>query len=640
MTFSIQRETSDGTLSTLDLTIEYIDQIDVRLFVDDVEMDLTGGTTPYTWEWVTPAQIKILPVVPDGSVVMLRRRTQSSEMYHNFDAGAVFKDESVDENFKQVLFLTQESQEGLALTDLFNDLDMHGFDILNLPDATNPQSPVTLAQLNNYTVDSAATLRQDLANATDPAKGAALAGRAGQVVDSVAAIRLLSKNSPSKTAFATAHTASLQGSGGGLYRLDLSDTASTDNNGSVIVANDGGRWKLPLGAVNVRQFGAKGDGVTNDTAAILAAVAALSTPHNNVLYFPYGHYRTSQTINVPTGSNTLCDPGVVFQRFGADKTFAAFQVNGGGREHYIGLIDAYKDGIVIKSSTNRVRFQRISNCTRGIVISATDVSSLDNKIDGVQIGLADEAIVFEQNGIRTQQGNEVRVNFVSESNHTLVFDDLGTHTKQSNWDSNFVELMASDPYYRVGSTLVRNKSGFPVVGLNYSVKTWAGGWNVDDGTITVISGSFAQSQYEFSFAASVSAADFVSASGRAGFPSCQCRLLRNQNLGAGTAYSAVASGEVFNGGVDLSVKRFRIAATVPALATGQTSVRLFKHVLGQGVLGGKFKIASVEANSTPYIISIRERGDLGVGWVGIGFYNPAAAVVATQTVNLIIEAGD
>lgn len=167
MAFSTQRATSDGTLSTLDLTIEYIDQTDVHLFVDDVEMALTGGTTPYTWEWVTSSKIKILPVIPNGSVVMLRRRTPSSEMYHNFDAGAVFKDATVDENFKQVLFLTQESQEGLALSDLFNDLDMHGYDILNLPDATNPKSPVTLAQLNTYYADSAAILRQDL---KDPAK--------------------------------------------------------------------------------------------------------------------------------------------------------------------------------------------------------------------------------------------------------------------------------------------------------------------------------------------------------------------------------------------------------------------------------------------------------------------------------------
>ena len=44
-------------------------------------------------------------------------------------------------------------------------------------------------------------------------------------------------------------------------------------------------------AVSVRNFGAKGDGVTDDTAAIAAAIAAL--PTGGTLYFPAGTYRVS-----------------------------------------------------------------------------------------------------------------------------------------------------------------------------------------------------------------------------------------------------------------------------------------------------------------------------------------------------------
>jgi hypothetical protein len=43
-------------------------------------------------------------------------------------------------------------------------------------------------------------------------------------------------------------------------------------------------------AINVREFGAKGDGVTDDTAAIAAALAAM--PNGGALYFPSGTYRT------------------------------------------------------------------------------------------------------------------------------------------------------------------------------------------------------------------------------------------------------------------------------------------------------------------------------------------------------------
>lgn len=155
MSYSIQRAVSDGNLTSIALSIVYVDRSTIHVYVDDIEMDMTGGTTPYTWEWETPTKIKIAPAVPNGIIVTIRRATQTSEMYHNFDAGAVFKDESVDENFKQVLFLTQEYQETPAITDLFDNVDMHGNTFINLQDAVEEQSPVTLAQLNTYVADSA-----------------------------------------------------------------------------------------------------------------------------------------------------------------------------------------------------------------------------------------------------------------------------------------------------------------------------------------------------------------------------------------------------------------------------------------------------------------------------------------------------
>lgn len=64
--------------------------------------------------------------------------------------------------------------------------------------------------------------------------------------------------------------------GSGDYWFDPSDTTSADNGGTVFVDTVNGRWKLsnPL-SVSVKQFGAKGDGVTDDTAAINAALTAV-----------------------------------------------------------------------------------------------------------------------------------------------------------------------------------------------------------------------------------------------------------------------------------------------------------------------------------------------------------------------------
>ncbi len=76
------------------------------------------------------------------------------------------------------------------------------------------------------------------------------------------------------------------------YWLDATDTASPDNGGSVIVAADGGRWKLAqTGDVTPRQFGARADGSSDDTSAFTALLASgLSIDLRGLTY------RVSQTV--------------------------------------------------------------------------------------------------------------------------------------------------------------------------------------------------------------------------------------------------------------------------------------------------------------------------------------------------------
>ncbi|MGX5885238.1 hypothetical protein MJ546_33925, partial [Burkholderia gladioli] len=90
-------------------------------------------------------------------------------------------------------------------------------------------------------------------------------------VTSIAMLRTLSA-ALFTMAFATGYYTSHDG-GGGAYQLDPNDTTSLDNGGTVIVANDGGRWKLQvIDTVTFRQFGAKGDGTTDDTNSIQACL--------------------------------------------------------------------------------------------------------------------------------------------------------------------------------------------------------------------------------------------------------------------------------------------------------------------------------------------------------------------------------
>lgn len=104
-----------------------------------------------------------------------------------------------------------------------------------------------------------------------------------RVVDSIASLRVINHTFYAR-AFVTGYYAPHDG-GGGSYQYDPADTSSLDNGGTIIVANDGGRWKLQAtGVISVKQFGAKGDGTTDDTTTVQTAI------DNGARYFPAGTY--------------------------------------------------------------------------------------------------------------------------------------------------------------------------------------------------------------------------------------------------------------------------------------------------------------------------------------------------------------
>lgn len=65
-----------------------------------------------------------------------------------------------------------------------------------------------------------------------------------------------------------------------------------------LVASDVGAMTRNARVFNVRDYGATGDGATDDTTAIQAAVTALKTATVGVLYFPTGSYKITSTIDL------------------------------------------------------------------------------------------------------------------------------------------------------------------------------------------------------------------------------------------------------------------------------------------------------------------------------------------------------
>lgn len=100
--------------------------------------------------------------------------------------------------------------------------------------------------------------------------------------------------------------------GSGTFYFDGSSSA-TDNGGTILAPTGGsGRWlRVYSGPVNVKWFGALGNGATDDSSAIQNAIAVATgttsspwTGNSNVVWLPPGVYAVASTLTIGTASGS------------------------------------------------------------------------------------------------------------------------------------------------------------------------------------------------------------------------------------------------------------------------------------------------------------------------------------------------
>lgn len=136
-------------------------------------------------------------------------------------------------------------------------------------------------------------------------------------------------------------------------------------------------------AINVRSYGAKGDGVTDDTAAIQAAITAGAATRRSIV-LPAGTYRTTAPLTLPSNS-TLIGYGakILFDNDNANDSvivvsgvshvsISGLEVD--GQKASVPTVTEFKVGIDIKTSTD---------------ITLRDLYLHDNKGDGIYVGAAE-----------------------------------------------------------------------------------------------------------------------------------------------------------------------------------------------------------------------------------------------------------
>lgn len=274
MAYSTQRATSDGTLKVLGISIEFFDKVDIRVFINEVPQVVNVDYT-----WLTNTSIEFTNFVPNGQEVLLRRQTDMTEPRHIFSEGSPFIYETLDEDFRQILQIAQESIEGLTLGDLYNDLNMHG----NL--VTNLGAPVedTDAANKGFVEDS---IREILETGQGPINNAvnvvyidgdgAVTQLQRGVMKQFASVESMQNRIGDRNgeqAAVLGYYSDTPGHGGGEFYWDALSTEAT--NAGYIFAVTGvpvGRWKRARSAcVDVAEFGARRDADFSSAASAAAA---------------------------------------------------------------------------------------------------------------------------------------------------------------------------------------------------------------------------------------------------------------------------------------------------------------------------------------------------------------------------------
>jgi hypothetical protein len=216
--------TGDGSTTTFTIGFEYIDTSDVKARVNDV------ATTAFS---VSGSSVTFTTAPPSGQSVKIFRDTDNTNIQANFQSGSALRAIDFNDNFTQLLFVTQESTDvaDTATTDAANSVTASN----NAVATANAASASATSAVN--TANTAST---NATNAVNTANTASTNATNSVATANSAASDAATAISTANTALSTANTASTTAttaSTSASNAVSTANTASTNASNAVTTAN-------------------------------------------------------------------------------------------------------------------------------------------------------------------------------------------------------------------------------------------------------------------------------------------------------------------------------------------------------------------------------------------------------------------
>lgn len=217
----------------------------------------------------------------------------------------------------------------------------------------------------------------------------------------------------------------------GFFQFDETDTTSTDNGGTIIVGADSRRWKRVFdGFVNIKWFGAKGDGVSDDTGARNRCFT-FTKKFSGTVYVPAGRYRVIGGFDNPIEGENLSIVGD-----GVD-LFASNASNADGSCFILDSIDP-ASYFYSQSGANQLNVYGVQFACAQYVLDrrffVTSASPIKQQFENCHFSAVEQPFVFEA-------GTYFQMN----SYQNIRFTNSGTfHSRTSSLIATFMVLINVD----------------------------------------------------------------------------------------------------------------------------------------------------------------------------------------------------
>lgn len=388
MAYSTQSAVSDGTLSVLPLSIDYLSRDDITVYIGSAQ-----AVKDVAWSWVgtIDRSIKFTPTVPKDVVVTIKRSTGVTGLYHKFAGGAQFTSKTLDESLTQTLFVAQEFSESSSVAS----------DDLPLPVGSQASAGksnkyartdhvhvgMTGGSVGSVAFDSFVGdgVKLSFALANTPTTKGATQVYVDNVYQSKQAYSLASNvltfdEAPAVGAVIEVITVTI--GGGRASDVQFSETpelpnTSTGGNVQGVLA-----WlgiKRTEGVVSVKDYGAKGGGTADDTAAINSAVAA-AIAKKAKLVFPADTYKVSGPITIrASGLRISGESSVIslasstagFVIAGSYNKLVDFVFTQADQSYTPTAVTLLNDATTVLSIHNKVQGCRGMDVYRGVLVNMT-----------------------------------------------------------------------------------------------------------------------------------------------------------------------------------------------------------------------------------------------------------------------------